>query len=164
MDIQVSSNFERMLFEIQSRNATMVKNQMDDFKKTGKFSVDSWTLGALREKCHAFDATDAQTSEIISTLEQKTGYVCDPHTAVGCFSARQWRQSGGVGAMVALACAHPSKFASVVQGATDKPVHVPKRLQQILLAPEKVNVLANDFGVVRDFIASARRSPSAVMV
>ena len=164
MDIQVSSNFERMLFEIQSRNATMVKNQMDGFKETGKFSVDSGTLGALREKCHAFDVTDTQTANMISVMEQKTGYVCDPHTSVGCYSARQWRQSGGVGAMVALACAHPSKFASVVQGATGKPVPVPARLQQALLAPEKVNVLANDFGVVRDFIAAARRSPSASTV
>jgi threonine synthase len=161
MDIQVSSNFERMLFELQSRNATMVKNQMDDFKKTGKFSVGSGTLGALREKCYAFDASDAQTADMISVMEQKTGYVCDPHTSVGCYSARQWRQSGGGGAMVALACAHPSKFGSVVQGATGKPVSIPERLQKALLAPEKVNVLANDFGVVRDFIAAARRSPPA---
>jgi threonine synthase len=161
MDIQVSSNFERMLFELQSRNATIVKNQMDDFKKTGKFSVGSGTLGALREKCYAFDASDAQTADMISVMEQKTGYVCDPHTSVGCYSARQWRQSGGGGAMVALACAHPSKFGSVVQGATGKPVSIPERLQQALLAPEKVNVLANDFGVVRDFIAAARRSPPA---
>jgi threonine synthase len=162
MDIQVSSNFERMLFEIQSRNATIVRNQMDNFKKTGNFSVGSATLGALRETCDAFDATDVQTSDMISLMEQKTGYVCDPHTSVGCYSARRWRQEGGLGAMVALACAHPSKFGSVVQGATGKPVSIPERLQQVLLAPEKVNVLPNDFGVVRDFIHSARRSPSAL--
>ncbi len=157
MDIQVSSNFERMLFEIQSRSATIVKNQMDSFKKTGEFSVDSGALAALREHYDAFDATDAQTADMILIMEQKTGYLCDPHTAVGCAAVRRWRKLGGAGVMVALACAHPSKFDAVVQGATGKPVVVPERLKQTLLAPEKVNVLANDFGVVRDFIAASRR-------
>jgi threonine synthase len=161
MDIQVSSNFERMLFEVQSRNATMVKNQMDSFKKTGEFSVDSGTIEGLREKFDAFDAMDDQTSEMISVMEQKTGYLCDPHTSVGCYAARQWRQSGGLGVMVALACAHPSKFGPVVQGATGRPVSIPERLKKTLQAPEKVNVLANNFEMVRDFIDSARRSPSA---
>ena len=164
MDIQVSSNFERMLFEIQFRNATIVKSQMDGFKETGRFSVNSGVMEALREKFVGVDATDDQTSKIISFMEQKTGYVCDPHTAVGCYAARQWRQSGGAGSMVALACAHPSKFGSVVQGATGRPVMIPERLKQTLLAPEKVNVLPNDFSGVRDFIASSRRASLALTV
>jgi threonine synthase len=119
--------------------------------------VDSGALAALREHYDAFDATDDQTADIISIMEQKTGYVCDPHTAVGCAAARRWRKLGGGGVMVALACAHPSKFDAVVQSATGKPVVVPERLKQTLLAPEKVNVLANDFDGVRNFIAASRR-------
>jgi threonine synthase len=154
MDIQISSNFERMLFEIQSRDATIVKKQMDEFKKAGKFSLDSAVLADFHALFDAFDVSDAETSSFISIMEQKTGYVCDPHTSVGCFSGHRWRLGGGEGPMVALACAHPSKFKSVVEGATRHALIIPRCLQETLVAPEKVNVLSGDFSAIRDFIAS----------
>jgi threonine synthase len=154
MDIQISSNFERMLFELQFRDATIVKKQMDDFKKTGKFSVDSAVLTDFHTKFDAFDISDSETTNMISVMEQKRGYVCDPHTSVGCASGHQWRLGGGEGPMVALACAHPSKFMDVVEQATGYSPMIPNRLKATLLAPEKVNVLPNNFSVIRDFIVS----------
>jgi threonine synthase len=154
MDIQVSSNFERMLFEIQCRNETIVKNQMDIFKNSGFFAVEADVIVKLKRLFTAFDVSDSDTVDFISLMEQKTGYVMDPHTAVGGMAAKLWRQQGGGGQIVSLACAHPSKFPEIVQHATGINPEIPEKLLQILQAEEQVEVLPNNFAVVRQFISN----------
>ena len=153
MDIQVSSNFERMLFEIQCRNETNVINQMDNFKKSGFFAVEAGVMDKLRQSFVAFDVTDEDTVKFISLMERNAGYVMDPHTAVGSMAAQRWINQGEDCNIVSLACAHPAKFPETVACAIGRNPVMPEILAQTLQSHEDYNVLPNDFKIIRQFIS-----------
>ncbi len=152
MDIQVSSNFERLIFEAAGRDASRVRQLMDDLAEQGSFTLSGSELEAMRALLSAEAVDEAEVERTIRELALSTGYICDPHTAVGIAAAR--RYPAGETPMVTLATAHPAKFPDAVEAATGKRPDVPDRLKQALAGEEQFSVLENDYAALTDFIES----------
>lgn len=151
MDIQISSNFERLLFELYERDGASVARLMDEFKTTGSFSVDAARLAKAFPLFAGHRCNDEQTLATIGQTYRDTGYMIDPHTAVGFSAAREYaaREDGPV---VTLACAHPAKFPDAVERATGIRPALPGFLADLHERDEKFTVLDNDVALVKSFI------------
>jgi len=156
MDIQISSNFERYLFDLLGRDAKALKALMTEFTETGKFSVSPELLTKAQEEFKAFRANEAETMETIKAIYNESGYVLDPHTAVGMKGALDLAEEGHGGAVVSLACAHPAKFPDAVESAIGVRPELPPHLSDLLSRTERVDVLPNDLQAVQAFIRSHR--------
>ena len=153
MDIMVSSNFERLLFDLHGRNGAAVAGLMDTFKKTGNFSVeeDRWT--EARRLFDSLAVDDAQTCETIAQVFAETGEVLDPHTAIGVKAARECRRSLDI-PMVILGTAHPVKFPDAVEKAgVGKALELPAHLSDLFEREERYTVLANELKAVQAFVS-----------
>lgn len=150
MDIQVSSNFERLIFEAAGRDAAQVRELMDALSAQGHFTLSGDQLAAIRDLFAAESVSEDEVAETIRNVAEKTGYVCDPHTAVGIAAARRAHQPGTP--MVTLATAHPAKFPDAVEKATGKRPEVPEHLRKRLAGEERYTVLENDYAVVTAYI------------
>jgi threonine synthase len=153
MDIQVSSNLERLLFEIHGRDGAAIAEFMARFRAEGTVSVDTERLQLLAEHWSAARVDDASTAATISALYERTGMLIDPHTAVGVAAAQAARADRAV-PMVVLATAHPAKFPDAVEGATGVRPPLPAHLSNLFERPERFEVVANDFATVRGLIES----------
>jgi threonine synthase len=160
MDIQVASNFERLLFELKDRNGAAVAAALRAFRETGALPQDeqAWRRAGGLFSAHRVD--DAATLATIADTYRRTGMLIDPHTAVGVAAARAAIAAGGGAApMVALATAHPAKFPDAVARATGVRPAVPPALAEISDRRERLTVLPNDAGAVARFVrAHARRT------
>ena len=135
MDIQVSSNFERLIFEVSGRDSERVNALMNEFRENGSFALTEAELAAIREIFSAHRADEAETAKTMRQVYQTTGYLADPHTAVGLAAAkRELHESGSP--MIVLATAHPAKFPDAVADATGHKAEPPERLQSILAGAE----------------------------
>jgi threonine synthase len=159
MDIQVSSNFERLLFEMNGRDGGLTNEQLQRFRATGKLSLEpdqraAWIDGVFL----AARVDDPETLEVIGRTYAETGMLLDPHTAVGVGAVRQLVQSGDLhGDVVTLATAHPAKFPDAVERATGVRPPLPAHLTDLLERPERTTVLANDLSQVERFVESVAR-------
>ncbi|MCB9978245.1 MAG: threonine synthase [Rhodospirillales bacterium] len=151
MDIQISSNFERYLFERTNRDPTSLNALMSDFRTKGSFSVPPDMLAAARADFTAVRCGEDETLETIRRTHKNTGMLIDPHTAVGLHAGLAARGDRSV-PLVALACAHPAKFPDAVEKATGIRPPLPDFLNGLFDRPEFVTHLANTPDVVRDFI------------
>jgi len=152
MDIMVSSNFERLLFDLHGRNGALVAELMDTFRQTGHFSVedDRWT--EARRLFDSLAVDDTQTCETIAQVFAETGEVLDPHTAIGVKAARECRRSLDT-PMVILGTAHPVKFPEAVEKAgVGKALQLPAHLSDLFAREERYTVLANDLKAVQAFV------------
>jgi threonine synthase len=156
MDIQVSSNFERLLFEAHGRDAGAVRRLMAHLAQSGAFTIEAGPLGAMRADFASGSADTAEAARVIAETLEETGELLDPHTAVGYGVAR--RQKNHSGPMVTLATAHPAKFADAVEAACGLRPGLPPRLAPLMMAEERVTVLANDAEAVKSFILERVRS------
>ena len=162
MDIQVSSNFERLIFEVTGRDGARVCQVMDDLAGQGSFTLSESELGSLRALFTAEAVNEADVERTIRDVARETGYVCDPHTVVGIAAARRQKREGIP--IITLATAHPAKFPEVVETATGKRPDVPSRLEEKLSAEEHFSVLENDYDALAAFIEARARAvtePSA---
>jgi threonine synthase len=150
MDIQVSSNFERLLFEAYGRDPGAVRRLMASLGQSGAFAIEAGPLSAIRAEFTSGHADMTATSRVIAQTLKETGELLDPHTAVGYGVAR--REQGYAGPMVTLATAHPAKFPDAVEKASGQRPGLPPRLAPLMMAEERVEVLANDAEVVKAFI------------
>jgi threonine synthase len=156
MDIQVSSNFERLLFEALGRDADALKRLMNSLQQSGHFTVPAKALATIREGFAAGRASEAETSATIATTLKQSGYLLDPHTAVGVTVATKLEL--GTAPVVTLATAHPAKFPAAVKVATGVEPPLPAWLSDLYTRPERLDVLANDQGAVEAFIRSRSRA------
>jgi len=148
MDIQVSSNHERLLFELLQRDGAQVAELMHRFRSLG--SVEAPHSGD-------FDADavdDAGTLAEIRATSERTGYVPDPHTAVGIAVARR-RHLGRHRPVVCMATAHPAKFPDAVERATGEHPPLPARLAGLFDREERFEVLPVDVDALRDHVRAA---------
>ncbi len=152
MDIQVSSNFERLLFEVAGRNPAEVVLSADRLARSGAFALTSHALAAIRADFGSGHAGEASVLGMIKTMYQSTGRLIDPHTAVGYVVAR--RHAATSDAMVTLATAHPAKFPDSVEKASGVRPALPGRLADLLVKKERFMVLPNDLQAVQDYILS----------
>jgi threonine synthase len=138
MDIQVSSNIERLLFERWGRDGGKVRDQFTQFRVTGSFAVSATEHAALSQLFQASATDDAQTLAEIRRVYTETGMLIDPHTATGTAAMRQ---TGSEAPVIALACAHPAKFPVAVQQATGIEPALPSFLADLHDRPERMTVL-----------------------
>jgi threonine synthase len=156
MDIQVSSNFERLLFDLEGRDGSRVAEVMEGFADSGRFAIDAKALEAAQTVFYGARFDDDETKATIKAVFEATGELVDPHTAVGIAAARAQRRDSKV-PMVALATAHAAKFPDAVKDATGTLPALPERLADIMEREERCEVLANDLGAVQDFVAANAR-------
>ncbi len=148
MDIQVSSNFERLLFELLDRDAAATAAAMEGFRAEGRMAVPAPVWHRARGVLHGFRLDDAGTLAEIARLHAACGYLADPHSAVGIAAARARPAGQGV-PMVAMATAHPAKFPEAMEQATGLRPALPARLADLFARPERLTRVANDLASVR---------------
>jgi threonine synthase len=156
MDIQVSSNFERLLFELSGRDAGTVRGQMASLKQGGGFRLTPAQAAGFRQDFVGERVDEATTTATMQRVHAETGMVVDPHTAVGIAAAER-QLSKGRGPMITLATAHPAKFPDAVARAIGRAPEMPERLARQLEAPERMTVLPNDAGTVAAYIDKTAR-------
>ncbi len=154
MDIQVSSNLERLLFELYSRDGEAVAELLTTFREQGRASIDPYRLGALRETWDAARLDDDETLATISEVHAETGVVLDPHTAVAVGAADRCPRFQQV-PMVVLATAHPAKFPEAIARAIGAEPPVPARLAEVRDRPERYDVLPPELGPVETLVLEA---------
>jgi threonine synthase len=158
MDIQVSSNFERLLFELLERDAGATAAAMTAFRKTGKMAVPDAVWHRCSTVFHGFRLDDDGTAQEIARLHNACGYLADPHTAIGVAAARARPPGHGV-ATIAMATAHPAKFPDAIERATGIRPALPPRLADLFDREERYTVLPNDLAAVEAQVrALARRN------
>jgi threonine synthase len=150
MDIQVSSNFERLLFEAYGRDAGAIRRLMGNLGQSGSFTIEAGPLSAIRAEFASGSADMSETAKVIAQTLAATGELIDPHTAVGYGVARKEQDYGGP--MVTLATAHAAKFPDAAERACGRRPGLPPRLAPLMMAEERVSVLANDPEEVKAFI------------
>lgn len=153
MDIMVSSNFERLLFDLHGRNGLLVAELFANFKKTGRLRVanDRWL--EVRKLFDSLTVTDEQTCQTIAEVYQQTSEVVDPHTAIGVMAARQCRRSLAL-PMVILGTAHPVKFPeAVLKAGVVKPIALPNHLANLLQRTEHYTILPNELAKIQAFVS-----------
>jgi threonine synthase len=163
MDIQVSSNFERLLFELKGRNGAAIAAAMRAFRAQGRLPADDQAWRGARGLFTAHKVDDALTMQTIADTHARSGTLIDPHTAVAVAAARAALDADDDGGpMVALACAHPAKFPDAVERATGIRPALPPALGDLFERRERITVLPNDLGTAARFIgAHARRGRRA---
>lgn len=156
MDIQVSSNFERLLFEMNDRDGGATTEQMNRFRQSGRMDVEPdqyarWIAPVFR----AASCDDAATLSTMADVYKTTGIQIDPHTAVGVSAARQRREPGVP--VVTLATAHPAKFPDAVERATGRRPALPDHLADLFERTERTTPLPNDLATIQGFVRSVSR-------
>jgi len=160
MDIQVSSNFERVLFELLDRDPTATADAMQTFRRTGKMPVPDMAWRRARTLFHGFRLDDEGTEAEIRRVYEATGYVPDPHTAVGIAAARAVPPSPAI-TTVATATAHPAKFPDAIERAIGWRPTLPSRLADLYDRTERFLVLPNELGAVEAAVRALTRRNTA---
>lgn len=150
MDIQVSSNFERLLFEFSGRDAKRVADFMDAFKYEGVYRVPDDIMTEMRKEFQAFRCDDALTKRNMREIFDKTGEVFDPHSAIGYAAGKAYAKADVP--TVCLATAHPAKFPNAVRDAVGKTPELPARLEYLKTMRENFTVLPNATDAIKYFI------------
>jgi threonine synthase len=150
MDIQVSSNFERLLFEMLDRDPTATEAAMLGFRRTGHMAVSDVAWRRARELFHGFRLDDPGTEAEIRRLHAACGYLADPHTAIGVAAARALAEPGVP--TVAMATAHPAKFPDAMERATGQRPALPPRMADLFDREERFTVLPNDLASVQSAV------------
>ncbi|KKX28424.1 threonine synthase [Rhizobiaceae bacterium LC148] len=156
MDIQISSNFERLLFEAYGRDASSIRSAMAGLKQSGAFEIQPPALKAIKREFRAGRATERQVAATIRETLEATGYLIDPHTATGVFVAK--KNSRPSSPMVTLATAHPAKFPAAVKSACGIDPALPSWLADLMDREERFNVLEPDLKAVEKFIGEHARA------
>lgn len=158
MDIQVSSNFERLLFDASGRDAGVVRNAMRDLAAKGRFALTEKALGAMRELFSASRADENETRDTIREVHKTTGYVLDPHTAVGVAVARKLGATKSQVPLVVLGTAHPAKFPEAVEAACGVNPKLPASFADLMSRTERLTSLPNDPEAVAEFVLKHARA------
>ena len=153
MDIQISSNFERLLFDYYDRNGTAVASVLEDLRnnQTVDFGQKCWS--EMRQLFDGYRVSKSEVSSAIANLYKTTGELLDPHSIIG-FVGGQKGHAEPDKAMVTLATAHPAKFPLVVEEATGITPNLPPHLTNLFERDERFDVLPNDIDQIRDYIVA----------
>ena len=153
MDIMVSSNFERLLFDLHGRNGALVKDLMDSFRQNGKLSVEPERWTEARRLFDSLAVDDEATCATIAEVHAQCGEVLDPHTAIGVRAARECRRSMST-PMITLGTAHPVKFPDAVRKAGVVEPQLPPHLADLFDREERCTVLPNSLTEIQQFVSA----------
>ncbi len=156
MDIGVSSNLERLLFELIGRDGVAIAALLEGFRATGEADLAPGPAAGLAPLWSGARVDEAQTLSVIGDVHRRTGMMIDPHTAVGVGAAAVGRRDPDT-PMVVLATAHPAKFPDAVEAACGLRPELPDRLADLLARPERCAMLDNDLAAVQRYVAAHTR-------
>ncbi len=154
MDIQVSSNLERLIHELLGGDGAAVAEQLTRFRSEGHVAFGPEVVSKLSERWVGERLTDEETLEVMAEVYETDGMILDPHTAVGVGAAR--RRVGDLPELV-MATAHPAKFPAAVEQATGLHPELPDHLDDLFEREERFTVLPNELATVQAFVDAARR-------
>ena len=149
MDIQVASNFERLIFDIVACDSKKTLKLMNDLNESGEFKLAKEELQKIRDSFLSESLSEEMTKSVISEMYKNYGALVDPHTAVGIGVTKKISPEENT---VILSTAHPSKFPDVVMEATSIKPELPENLKSILVKKEKYDRLPKDFEKVKKYI------------
>jgi threonine synthase len=161
MDIQVSSNFERLLFEACGRDAAQVRGLMASLVQSGRFSVSTPALAKIRELFSAGRADENETAAEIRTTLRETSRLIDPHSAVALAVAEKETRDPTRDSsipMIVLGTAHPAKFPDAVQAACGVRPELPEWLGDLPGRKERFAPMPVDQAAIENFILAASRA------
>ncbi|MCL2760349.1 MAG: threonine synthase [Desulfuromonadales bacterium] len=150
MDIQVASNFERYLYYLFGESPEKIKAAFDNFGKTGKLEFSEAELAQVQKDFLSLSVTQSETRKTIALFYKETGYILDPHTAVGVNAAIKAKQDGED--IICLATAHPAKFGDAVKQAIGREPDIPAQLKKLESLPQRSEKMAADPEKVRAYI------------
>lgn len=154
MDIMVSSNFERLLFDAYGQHSDVIRQLMADFE-SGQMTLSSQAIARIREHFDSYRVDDSETIAMITDIYESTEYLLDPHTAIGVKAARAMRQSSNV-PNVCLATAHPAKFPEAVRKAGQgQDSSLPHHMANLFDRRERYQVLPNAIDVVQRYMRNS---------
>ena len=149
MDIQVSSNFERLLFDIVGQDDKKVVSLMNDLKTKGFFKLSQETVKIIKKDFCAEKINDHETLSIIKNLDLDSKFIIDPHTATALGAAKK---ISNLSEVVALGTAHPYKFLETIKKATGKEINAPSQLSNFMEMDERFDIIENDISKIKKYI------------
>ncbi len=165
MDIQVSSNFERLLFELLGRDPAATRSAMEKFRAGGHMPVPEAAWHRARTLLQGFALDDPGTEAEIRRLHAASGYLADPHSAIGIAAARASLAAGPAGGhgtpVIAMATAHPAKFPDAIEKAIGSRPALPPRLADLYDRPEHFTVAPNNLAAVQALVRAFSRKNAA---
>ncbi len=161
MDIQISSNFERLLFDAYGRDAAAIRRLMANLQQSRCFTLDEVPLAAIRAEFDALRVSEAETTAEIARVYQETGTLIDPHTAIGVHAGREALAKHAGTPVVALGTAHAAKFPDAIEKATGVRPALPAHLAGLFEREERFTVLPNDQATIETFIRAHSRISSS---
>jgi threonine synthase len=156
MDIQISSNFERLLFEAAGRDAALVRREMESLKQSGAFQLETRQISSIRQEFAAGRSTMAETAAILRSIQKEDGYLVDPHTATALKVARETADPKVP--MVVLSTAHPAKFPAAVKEASGIEPALPAFLADLMGRKENFTTLPSDPKMLEDYVMRRTRA------
>jgi len=150
MDIQISSNFERYLFELLERDPAHLNTHMKAFSRHGKFTIGKALLTRAQKDFSAYRLDDQQITEEIQRVYRSGGEIIDPHSIIGIAAARLEKDTSSP--TIVLGTAHPAKFPDAVREAIGVDVALPSHLGDLMKRPEKMSSVDNDLEEIKRMI------------
>jgi threonine synthase len=157
MDIQISSNFERCLFELADRDAGLVRRQMAGLAQSRSFALAEGQYARLKDGFDAAAAVEAEVASVIAAVRAASGYTMETHTACAVVALDKLGGRADVPEVV-LATAHPAKFPEAMRGITGEHPALPPRLSSLMSDPERIQRLPNDLRAVEDYVERNARA------
>jgi threonine synthase len=151
MDIEVSSNFERLLFDVYNREGQAIASLMSELADNGGYDLAQGALARLRAEFDSARVSEDETRETIAAMARDTGHVICPHTAVAVHAAREKRGNPAT-PIIALATAHAAKFPDAVEAACGIRPGLPPHMADLFERPERLTPIANDLAAIEAHI------------
>lgn len=158
MDIQVSSNFERLLFDACGRDHSVIRSVFGALDQSGSFDLPAGALATMRREFDACSVSEVQTTNEIQRTYREAGYILDPHTATGVHAARAQLKIDPKTPVVALATAHAAKFPQAISRAIGLTPKLPTKIAEALAGKERFTLLDNNEKEIMDFICERARA------
>lgn len=158
MDIQISSNFERLLFEAHGRDGAAVRRLMQSLQQSGRFEIAPGPLATIRGEFDAMAVTEADVAAEIGATQRNAGYLLDPHSAIGVLAARRGLAADPSTPVIALGTAHPAKFPAAVKAASGIVPKLPEHLADLMERRERFTLLPNSQAEIEDFVRETARA------
>ena len=149
MDIQVASNFERLLFDVVGQDDKEVSSLMNNLSTKGFFKLDQKAITKIKKDFCAEKINDQETLSLIKDLNNESKFIIDPHTATALGAAQK---IGNLSKTIVLGTAHPYKFLETVKKATGKEIDLPSQLSNIRDKEERFDILENNFLKIKNYI------------
>ena len=149
MDVQIASNFERLLFDVLNEDDKEVSIYMKDLKSKGSFLLNREQTAIIKKDFSAKKINDKETLEIIKSFSKKHNFVLDPHTATAVGASKDIKDDSEI---LILGTAHPYKFLETIKMATSQEVEAPKQIVHLMDRKENYDILENNINDIKNYI------------